>query len=154
MSVPTVRRILWVDFTASLVSRVLVALWAFTLLGVVMLVAPWPDVVATGRQSLSTLGVFTVVYTVGAIPVLVLRIRSVRSLFERGERVAAVVAEVALTGGRGVVGWRYDWAESTLDGQQTVRVTDQVRALRVGEASEAVVDPGRPERSLLCSLYL
>ena len=147
------RRILWVDFSASLVSRVMLALWAFAAVGLALMWAPWPEAAATGAQATRTLGSFTAVYTAFALPFLGWRILHIQKVFRVGRRVDGVVEDVSLEGGRGSVAWTYEVDGHALQGSQTLRLTDQVRALQEGESVAVVVDPERPSRSFLVPLY-
>lgn len=87
------------------------------------------------------------------VPLLLLRVRSVRGIFARGVVVPGRVTAVWLEGDRGRVDFEYAFEGATYRCGAALHRTSAAERLREGADVEVLVDRARPQSALIPALF-
>jgi hypothetical protein len=140
------------DYVAVLCVLAPVVLWVLytaSSLGIVFRSRSGTQVNAADSTSLT----IAIIATVICIPVLLLRIQRLQSLFACGSRVNGEITSIDFYRDRGRVEYKYSLNGVSFTAGAALHKSAKAAALRVGQTVELVVDPGDPKRALIVDLY-
>lgn len=82
------------------------------------------------------------------------RITGIRRVVEHGPACAGTVTGIWFMKDRGRVEYEYQFEGQTYQAGNAIMKSRQTEAIRTGDAVELIVDPSRPSRAFLSSLYV
>lgn len=142
---PSIRAIIWNDWPALASAIGTVMVW--------LLYFGYPLL----KRSLAADPYFSsliVVSTLVLLGLLSWRILRVLSLFAHGVVVPGRITSIQLVKDRGRIDYAFQFGELALSSWSPVHQTARVLALAPGQSAEVLVNPKKPERSILKALYL
>jgi hypothetical protein len=104
--------------------------------------------------SFQTFWVLAVVATAVGLPVLALRVLSIRRLFAEGVTVPGKIESVWFRRGRGRVKFHYAYQGEDLQASSTIQRNMHTEGLHAGMDVRVVLDPTSPRRAAVKDLFL
>lgn len=141
--IPSLFRIIQVDYLASLGVIATVVIWGMALAFL------WLD-----PEAASFFRIIAPLVTVVGLIVLFWRAQAIRSVFSDGEETPGVIGSIGFFRGRGRVEYVYTYQGRKLLGGNAVQSTKHAQALTQGQAVTVLVDRLNPKRAFVRELYL
>jgi len=108
----------------------------------------------SGNDSFRLFLFLAVGVTLIGIPVLILRYRTISSVFDNGIQSKGVVTSVRFFRGRGRVEYSYTVQGEEQIASNAISRNSRTRKLRVGQSVAVIVDRDDPKRAFIVEIYL
>ena len=154
--IPSLVRIVQVDYTASMAFLYPCVFWGMYLVLTIFGVLPdlMRGVTITQAAGGSFFFIIALVSTVLGLMVLAWRFLKIRSLFEHGIEVKGKIDRVGFFRDRGRVEYSYTYQGKALSAGIAVMKVKRTKALIPSSPAMIVVDQGNPRKALIRDLYL
>lgn len=148
---PTLKRILWTDYTAFYALVLSVVLW--------IVYAAWtPDWRGSGpviRPDMAPFFLYAnIVVTLTSLVIILQRILLLRRVFQHGEQVRGRIYTVNIRQDRGRVEYAYFYEKKEYITGVNIHRNQKTLALKTGDRVTLLVDPKKPERAFIRDLYI
>ncbi len=149
---PSIRQILWTDYTAFFVALIPIVIW-------IVFLAWVPDWRRDNHPVISPqlrpfVLYFNLVLTVVTLVILFRRVRLLLKVFRDGAQVRGRITSFSMRRDRGQVEYIYIFDRDEYRSGVAVHRNKQTLALKVGDRVILMVDPDRPQRAFIRDLYV
>lgn len=152
---PSLRSIIWTDYTAFLALLFPLMAWALYLL-LAGFSSPFDPAGETALAAQENLRLFyiSVAVTVVGLPLLAWRVLMIRAVFSDGQQASGQIDSVYFYRDRGRVKYTYTFQGQTYTSGAALHRTSKTRDLQPGDQVNLVVDRNKPRRAFIREIYL
>lgn len=94
-----------------------------------------------------------IIFTILGIAVTLWRVSYINNLFENGIEITGNITDINFVKDRGNVEYSYSWNGNNFKGCKGIMKNSKTQALQKGQRIPLILDPQKPDESLLVELY-